>query len=105
MIKNFFLFFPDILVSGIPCLRQVLIVWFPDSLLVLVSSFVCLPVGRGASNLEFKQNYLPIIEGRKRQIFGNNVMMMTTATMARRKGMAPRKIVCMGTSFTTPARV
>jgi len=30
--KKLYFVFPDILVSGIPCLRQVLIAWSPDSL-------------------------------------------------------------------------
>ena len=57
----------------------------------------------------FKRNaegpYLPIMDGRYSAIPGKMVMRIVTASMANKKGKAPRKIVAMGTSFATPARV
>ena len=49
--------------------------------------------------------YLPIIEGKYKAMPGKMAMRTVTASMAIRKGMDPRKIVDMGTSLTTPARV
>jgi len=37
-IRLFVFVLPDILVTGIPCLRQALIAWSPDSLQLLVSN-------------------------------------------------------------------
>jgi hypothetical protein len=45
------------------------------------------------------------MDGRYRAMPGKMVIRIVTASMANKKGKAPLKIVAMGTSFATPARV